>query len=270
VSAGSFFTDSDVSSDQRVCVIGQTVASSLFGESDPIGATIKINNRTVFRIVGVLTSKGTNGVQDQDDVVMAPITSVQTYVLGRVTVNQISVQATSKDTIAKATSEVTQALLNRHGISDVAAADFQVRTQEDLITARTQATDVFTVLLAAVAAISLLVGGIGIMNIMLVTVTERTREIGIRKALGARRRDILGQFLVESMLLSGIGGALGVLAGVVGSRHVPSLLGSIAPVVRTDSVVLAFSVAVCIGLFFGIYPANRAAALRPIDALRYE
>jgi putative ABC transport system permease protein len=184
------------------------------------------------------------------------------------------VEATSKDTVDAATQEVTQILLTRHKISNPTLADFQIRSQASITAAATQTTSVLTILLGAVAAISLFVGGIGIMNIMLVTVTERTREIGIRKAIGARKRDILGQFLVESMLLAGLGGLLGVGVGIFGSPKLPKFLpgqfSNIIPVVQPDSVVLAFGVSVGIGLFFGIYPANRAASLHPIEALRYE
>ena len=268
---GSLFSDADVTSRQRVVVVGQTVVDHLFSGQSPVGSTLKLN-RVTYRVVGVLAPKGSNGFLDQDDIVLAPITAVQDTLLGRRSsnVSLISVQAVSKERIEVASEEVTGVLLQRHKISNPNAADFQVRTQADLISTRTEATRVFTILLAAVAAISLVVGGIGIMNIMLVTVTERTREIGIRKALGARRRDILGQFLVESMLLAGLGGALGVGAGLIGSHHFPALLGRFTPVVQQDSVLLAFGVSVGIGLFFGIYPANRAASLRPIEALRYE
>ena len=271
VTDGALFSDADVTSRQRVVVVGQTVVDHLFAGQSPVGSTLKLN-RVTYRVVGVLAPKGSNGFLDQDDIVLAPITAVQDTLLGRRSsnVSLISVQAVSKERIEVASEEVTGVLLQRHKISNPNAADFQVRTQADLISTRTEATRVFTILLGAVAAISLVVGGIGIMNIMLVTVTERTREIGIRKALGARRRDILGQFLVESMLLAGLGGALGVGAGLIGSHHFPALLGRFTPVVQQDSVLLAFGVSVGIGLFFGIYPANRAASLRPIEALRYE
>jgi putative ABC transport system permease protein len=268
---GSYFTNQDVAAAHRVAVIGQTVATSLFGQSDPVGQTV-LFNRIPFRIVGLLTPKGTNGATNVDDVVMAPITAVQDTLTGKAPAGTISVEATSQGAMNAATSEITQILLERHKISNPAAADFQVLNQTQLVSARTQSVQVFTVLLGSVAAISLLVGGIGIMNIMLVTVTERTREIGIRKALGARRLDILGQFLAESVLLAGVGGGMGVAVALLLSSQLPklSIFSAITPVIAQGSVFLAFGVSLAIGLFFGIFPANRAASLRPIEALRYE
>jgi putative ABC transport system permease protein len=268
---GSFFTNQQVTSSQPVVVIGQTVATALFGQNDPVGQTI-LFNRIGYRVVGVLAPKGSNGTQNLDDVVMAPITTVLNTISGRVPAATISVEATSANTVAAAQAEVTQVLLQQHKTTNPAAADFTVQNQSQLVSARTQTTQVFTVLLGSVAAISLLVGGIGIMNIMLVTVTERTREIGIRKALGARRADILAQFLAESVLLAGIGGGLGVGVALLSASklHDISVFSTFTPVIAQGSVYLAFGVAVAIGLFFGIFPANRAASLRPIEALRYE
>jgi putative ABC transport system permease protein len=268
---GAFFTNQQVTSAQRVVVIGQTVATSLFGQNDPVGQTI-LFNRIGYRVVGVLAPKGSNGTQNLDDVVMAPMTTVLNTISGRVPAATISVEATSAGSMAAAQAEVTQILLQQHKITNSAAADFTVQNQSQLVSARTQTTQVFTVLLGSVAAISLLVGGIGIMNIMLVTVTERTREIGIRKALGARRADILAQFLAESVLLAGIGGGLGVGVALLSASklHDISVFSTFTPVIAQGSVYLAFGVAVAIGLFFGIFPANRAASLRPIEALRYE
>ena len=268
---GALFTTQDVTAAHRVVVIGQTVATALFGQNDPLGQSI-LFNRVGYRVVGLLAPKGTNGTQDLDDVVMAPMTTVLDTLSGRVPAATISVEATSKDTMDAATAEVTQILLQQHHIANPAAADFTILNQTQLVTARTATTQVFTVLLGSVAAISLLVGGIGIMNIMLVTVTERTREIGIRKALGARRSDILAQFLAESVLLAGIGGGLGVAVALLSASRLPQIpvFASFTPVVARGSVLLAFGVAVGIGLFFGIFPANRAASLRPIEALRYE
>jgi putative ABC transport system permease protein len=271
LASGAFFTTQQVTSAQRVVVIGQTVATALFGQNDPVGQTI-LFNRIGYRVVGVLAPKGSNGTQDLDDVVMAPMTTVLNTISGRIPAATISVEATSASSMAAAQAEVTQILLQQHKITNPAAADFTVQNQSQLVSARTQTTETFTVLLGAVAAISLLVGGIGVMNIMLVSVTERTREIGIRKALGARRADILGQFLAESVLLAGIGGGLGVGVALLSASklHNISVFSTFTPVIAQSSVYLAFGVAVAIGLFFGIFPANRAASLRPIEALRYE
>ncbi len=266
MAAGEFFTQDDYDNHSRVCVIGQTIVANLFGGADPIGETITFSGVNL-RVVGVTAKKGTNGAQDQDDVVIAPLTTVQEKLAGRGSINQILVQAKSRSRMDQASDEVSTILLSRHKITNSANADFNILNQATLLETSNSTNRVFTVLLGAVAAISLLVGGIGVMNIMLVTVTERTREIGIRKAIGARNRDILGQFLVESVLLTLIGGLLGVAAGIAGSRL--KIVG-VQPVVAPYSVFLAFGVAVAVGLFFGIYPASRAAALRPIDALRYE
>jgi putative ABC transport system permease protein len=263
---GTFFTNDDMVNHARVAVIGQTVAANLFGAQDPIGETVTFSG-VGLQIIGVTDKKGTNGAQDEDDIVIAPLTTVQEKLAGSGSINQILVQAKSRSKMTAASDEITSILLSRHKITNAAAADFSVLNQATLLATSTSTNRVFTVLLGAVAAISLLVGGIGVMNIMLVTVTERTREIGIRKAIGAHPRDILGQFLVESVMLTLIGGLLGVAAGVFGSRL--RIVG-IQPVVAPYSVFLAFGVAVAVGLFFGIYPASRAAALRPIDALRYE
>jgi putative ABC transport system permease protein len=265
VEAGTFITQADESTHARVVVLGETVVLNLFGNVDPLGQTIKLNG-TSFTVEGVLVPKGTNGIQDQDDIVIAPLTTTQDLITG-VTggLSQIIIEAKSSHQVNAAQSEATTILTPTH--SSNGTANFRVLNQASLLQTSASTNHVFTVLLAAVAAISLLVGGIGVMNIMLVTVTERTREIGIRKALGARRADILGQFLTESVLLSVCGGVLGVAAGLVGSRF--KIVG-VQPVVESYSVLLALAVGVAVGLFFGIYPANRAASLRPIEALRYE
>jgi putative ABC transport system permease protein len=264
---GSFFTAADVDQHHKVVVLGPTVVTNLFGTGvNPVGDSVQFGNGT-FRVIGVLKSKGTNGIQDQDDIAMAPITAVQDVLTGTTGgYNGITLQAASSKRAAAAQSEVESILSSRHP-STTGTSSFQVLNQASLIATSNSTNHVLTVLLGAVAAISLLVGGIGVMNIMLVTVTERTREIGIRKAIGARRTDILGQFLVEAVLLSLIGGVAGVVAGIVGSRF--RIVG-VQPVVQLYSVALAFGVALLVGLFFGIYPANRAASLRPIEALRYE
>jgi putative ABC transport system permease protein len=270
--SGAFFTSADVDAANKVAVLGQTVVDNLFAGSDPIGQVIKIN-RVSFRVIGVLAPKGASGLNNQDDLVVTPITAAWDYLLGGRgrNVQQIYVEAGSAQANTAATAEVTQVLLDRHHISDPTQADFQILSQQDVLSSATQSTGVLTLMLGAIAGISLVVGGIGIMNIMLVTVTERTREIGIRKAIGARRRDILLQFLIESMFLSGVGGALGILVGVVLAALLPRFVASLpAPIISSPSVIAAFGISVAIGLFFGLYPANRAARLRPIEALRYE
>ncbi len=272
VASGQFFTGADVDAASKVAVLGQTVVDNLFSGTDPIGQVIKINRQS-FRVVGVLAPKGASGLANQDDLVVTPITAAWDFLLGGRgrNVQQIYVQAGSAGSTDAATAEVTQVLLDRHHISDPAQADFQILSQQDVLNSASQSTGVLTLMLGAIAGISLVVGGIGIMNIMLVTVTERTREIGIRKAIGARRKDILLQFLIESMFLSGLGGALGILVGVLLARVLPNIVSSLpAPIISSPSVVAAFGISVAIGLFFGIYPANRAARLRPIEALRYE
>jgi len=262
-----------------VVVIGQTVVDNLFN-GDPnaaVGQLIKID-RISFRVVGVFAPKGSAGLGNQDNIAVMPISTAWAYLAGGrgKNISQIVIQADSSDDIQTAENEATQVLLNRHQISDPSQADFQMQSQQDILNTAGQITGALTILLGSIAATSLVVGGIGIMNIMLVTVTERTREIGIRKAIGARRRDILLQFLIESMFLSGVGGLLGILVGAglaawAGSSGINFGGNSLpAPIVSGPSVVLAFGVSVGIGLFFGIYPANRAAALNPIEALRYE
>ena len=266
LSAGTFITDDHVDRRQKVVVIGTTVAENLFVGVNPIGQQIKVN-RVDYTVVGLLETGGGAGFQDPDDVVIAPLSTVQTAINGNKDLQSITVSAASSDVVDAAQAEVTAILMDRRDIDDVEEIDFTVLNQASLLETSNEANEVFTVLLGSVAAISLLVGGIGVMNIMLVTVTERTREIGIRKAIGARRIDILTQFLAEATLLALVGGLAGVAAGLVGSHF--EIVG-IQPVVRWDSVFLAFGVSLLVGLVFGSYPANRAATLRPIDALRYE
>ncbi|TME02234.1 MAG: FtsX-like permease family protein [Chloroflexi bacterium] len=273
---GSFFSADDVTARHRVVVLGQTVVDNLFGTTDPIGQTIKISRQS-FRVIGVFAQKGGTGLGSQDNVVVAPITAVWAYLTGArgKVISQIVASASSAGTVTQAETEITTILLERHQISDPTQADFQLQSQQDILNQATSISTALTLVLGAIAGISLVVGGIGIMNIMLVTVTERTREIGIRKAIGARRRDILMQFLIEAMVLSGLGGALGIAVGALLALEAPKISalatsGFPTPVVSPTSVVLAFCVSVAIGLFFGIYPANRAARLHPIEALRYE
>ena len=276
IAEGSFFTEDDLAARHRVVVLGQTVVDNLFGSTDPIGQTIKISRQS-FRVIGVFASKGGTGFGSQDNVVVAPITTVWAYLTGGrgKFISQIVASASSASVVTQAETEITTILLLRHQIGDPTQADFQLQSQQDILNQANSIATVLTLVLGAIAGISLVVGGIGIMNIMLVAVTERTREIGIRKAIGARRRDILIQFLIEAMVLSGLGGALGILVGALLAHEatsIPALASSNfpPPVVSVSSVVLAFCVSVAIGLFFGIYPANRAARLHPIEALRYE
>lgn len=266
VARGTYFFNDDVTAARKVVVLGQTVVEDLFGALDPVGRQVTISG-VPFTVVGVLKEAGSSGMQDADDVAIAPLPAVQQSLTGFTSLNSIVVQATGSGTTTAAQSEVTAILDQRHGITGTSTADYRILNQATLQETVSAATGTFTVLLAAVAAISLLVGGIGITNIMLVTVTERTREIGIRKAVGAPRGAILGQFLLEATLLSLVGGLSGVLVAFVGTRFT---VAGIQPVLVPSSVALALGVSVAIGLFFGSYPANRAAKLRPIQALRHE
>jgi putative ABC transport system permease protein len=264
--AGSFFGAGGVSKHNRVVVLGPAVVTNLFGGANPVGDEIQINGVS-FQVIGVTKPKGTNGLTDEDDVAFAPITAVQDTLTGYGAVNSITVQAKSQGSLNAAQAEVTSILEQRHQVTDTANPGFRVINQGSLLTASSSSSSVFTTLLGEVAAISLLVGGIGVMNIMLVSVTERTREIGIRKAIGARRSDILTQFLTEAVLVSLFGGLAGVALGIIGSQFP---IAGVHPAIATYSIFLAFGAAVLTGLFFGTYPASRAAALRPIEALRFE
>ena len=277
VGRGRYINQTDLDTTARVAVIGTATAKTLFGTIDPIGQSIKIN-RVPFRIVGVMTEKGGAGMfgGSQDDVIFIPLTTAQQRVFGSVAqtaqgaprVSTVFISAVSEKDMDIAMAQITQVLRQRHKII-YQQDDFTVLSQKEILGVLSQITDILTLFLAAIAAISLLVGGIGIMNIMLVSVTERTREIGIRKAIGARRQDILLQFLIEAVTLSVFGGVVGILFGA-GVGQLVNLSGVIKTVIAPSSVALAVGFSVAVGLFFGLYPAARAAGLRPIDALRYE
>jgi putative ABC transport system permease protein len=267
---GSLFTSAEDRSAQKVCVIGATVTKYLFGEgTDPTGKLIRIN-KVPFLVLGQIAPKGQNAWgQDQDDIVIAPFTTVQSRMMTITYINSIMVSATAEKMIPEATDEITQVLKERHHLGASEDPDFSIRSQADIASAATATSGILTVLLASIASISLLVGGIGIMNIMLVSVTERTREIGIRMGVGARGRDVLLQFLIEALMISLIGGILGVGLGILASEIIASVMKW--PVTITlQSIVLSFMFSTAIGIFFGWYPARKAASLNPIDALRYE
>jgi putative ABC transport system permease protein len=268
--SGTFLTPSDISSASKVCVIGTTVKSMLFPEgNDPVGEIIRIGKHP-FKIVGVLTSKGQSSVgQDQDDVIYAPFTTVQKKMRGITYIEGMTVSAASADNI-KATADAISAVLRvRHKIQPGDNDDFMVRTLEDIAAVRTETTRTMTMLLASIAGVSLLVGGIGIMNIMLVSVTERTREIGLRLAIGARGGDVLLQFLVEAVVISLLGGTIGIGLGYALSQSLTQFM-QWPTYVSPQAVMVAFGFAAGIGIFFGFYPARKASALDPIEALRYE
>jgi len=266
VSEGAYFTNDDVLNARKVVVLGQSVVESLFGDVDPIGKRVSIDG-IVFQVVGVLADKGSTGFQDANDAAIAPLSTLQQTLTGYGALSQILVQATSAEDVDAAEAEVTAILDNELDVTDPTNSPYQILNQSQLLSATSETSETFTVLLGVVAALSLLVGGIGITNIMLVAVTERTREIGIRKAVGAGRGAILWQFLLEATLLSLVGGSLGVAAGIVGSQF--TIVG-VEPVIVPGSIVLAFGVSIAIGLFFGSYPAGRAARLLPVEALRHE
>ena len=284
VGAGEFFTQSDVTINAQVAVLGSTTATNLFGDADAVGQTVQLRQvfgngqnaraRIInFKVVGVLDTKGSTFGFSRDDQILVPLTTAQKVLTGRRDiVNAIVVKAVDSEAMTETTSDVTNILLARHKITDPASADFTVTNQNDTLAALSSVTGTFTLLLGAIGGISLLVGGIGIMNIMLVTVNERTREIGIRKAVGARRQDIAMQFLIESVALTGLGGILGILLGwsitqAVGRIPQASALNLL---ITPGTVIIAVGVSVGIGVIFGLYPAMRAARLHPIQALRYE
>ena len=269
ISNGSFITENDLTKRQRVAVIGTTVASNLFEDKNPVGQNIRINNQP-FKVVGLLESKGQSSMgQDQDDMIYIPLTTAMERMLGITYVQSINVQVSDQSKMDQVQSEVEKLLKQRHHIVGTKEADFTVRNLTSLMETVTQSTTMLTLLLGAIAGISLLVGGIGIMNIMMVSVTERTREIGIRKALGATFMNIMTQFLIESMVLSVIGGIIGIGLGCAASTIIAKV-GSFHTVITLLPIVVSFLFSVGIGLFFGLYPARKAAKLDPIEALRYE
>lgn len=265
VSNGSFITEANERSIGRQAVLGATVATDLFIDQDPIGKTVRIN-KINFTVIGVLTVKGGYGFSGPDNVIFIPLSTMQKVLSGADYLSDIAVSVTNKDMMSQVKDDVTTALLNKHHVSE---ADFSVISQDDILGTLSTVIDTFTIFLAAIASISLLVGGIGIMNMMLTTVTERTKEIGLRKAIGAKRKDINTQFLIEAIMLTFVGGVIGVFLGWLISFAVTSL-GIIQTQVSLSSVFLAFGVSAAIGIVFGYYPASRAGSLNPIDALRYE
>lgn len=269
INDGVFITQADVDSIKKIAVVGPTVVTNLFPDgTNPIDQTIKVNGQNLT-IVGVTTAKGGTGFNNQDDIVYVPLTTAQKQLFGANYLSSIALEAKSADIMVAAQDEIGYFLLARHKITDVSKADFSIMSQQDMINTITSTTATFTTLLAGVAAISLLVGGIGIMNIMLVTVTERTREIGLRKALGAKKKTITTQFLIESVILTFTGGILGIIFGIITSFIISKITSSLF-LVSPTSVFLAFIVSTGIGILFGWYPAKKAANLQPIKALRYE
>lgn len=270
VERGSFLTEEDNKLMRRVAVLGKTVVEKLFGETDPIGQYIKIK-RVAFQVIGVMSEKGSSGWRDEDDIVFIPLRTAQKRLFGldRDQVMEINIEAKNEKLVDKATTEVTNLLRERHKIRPGQEDDFNVRSQAEILSTMQETSKTFTLLLAGIAIVSLVVGGIGIMNIMFVSVTERTREIGIRKAIGAQRIDILGQFLIEAVIVSLSGGIIGIILGI-GASKLTSQFAGWATVVTPGSILLSFLFAFTVGFFFGVYPARKASLLNPIDALRYE
>ncbi|MFZ2960214.1 MAG: ABC transporter permease [Candidatus Ozemobacteraceae bacterium] len=266
---GRFFSPQEARSGNKVCVLGKTVADNLFGELNPVGKLIRIK-KMPFEVIGVLESRGQTGMgQDQDDVIIAPLATVQRRMMGITSINMIMLSATSDGAVDEAKKEISRLLRRRHKIQESEAEDFQIRTQADLAATAGSTLGIIAALLGSIASVSLLVGGIGIMNIMLVSVTERTREIGIRMAIGARGRDILIQFLIEAMTLSGVGGAVGIGIGI-GLTNIITRFTAWPTLVSVPAIVVSFVFSAFVGVFFGLYPAWKASNLDPIEALRFE
>ena len=270
IKSGRSFTDNEIQTYAKVCLVGQTVVDKLFeGKADVIGQTVRFKGIPLM-IIGVLGEKGENGMgQDQDDLIIAPYTTVQKRILAITYIQSIFASAVSEEKNSEAIDQVTASLRKTHKLNDGAVDDFQVRSQAEMVQTFSSISDILTILLGAIAGISLLVGGIGIMNIMYVSVTERTREIGLRLSVGGRANDIMMQFLIESIMLSVFGGVIGILLGIFATNILASLM-SWPTVIMTTSVVMSFVVCSAIGIFFGWYPARKASNLNPIDALRYE
>jgi len=266
---GSFITDQNVKSFSKVAVLGSVTRDDLFGEgASPVGQTLRINGIN-FKVIGITEAKGGTSMGSQDDIVFIPITTAQKFLAGADYVSTISIQAENTRVMAQVKNDVTNLLLSLHGIADPTTADFSIISQEDMLESASSISNTMTVLLAAIAGISLVVGGIGIMNMMMTTVTERTREIGLRKAIGAKKNDITLQFLAESVILTFLGGIIGVIVGALLAFGI-SFFGDINTKISLFAVLLAFGVSAAIGIIFGYWPAQKAAKLNPIEALRYE
>ena len=269
IDQGAFVSDQNVQNSSKVAVLGPTTRDDLFGESsNPIGQTVRIKGME-FKVIGILKAKGGTGFGSQDDRIFIPLSTAQRFLAGNERVSTINVQAIDQNSMAMVQEQISSLLLNRHKISDPQLADFSIMNQADIISSASSITNTLSILLGSIAGISLVVGGIGIMNMMLTTVTERTREVGLRKAIGAKKKDISTQFLTEAVMLTFIGGVIGVFVGWLFSLAI-SKFGGINTSISLFSVLLAFGVSAAIGIIFGYYPARRASKLNPIEALRYE
>ncbi len=269
IAEGSFISEQNTRSLSKVAALGPTVRDDLFGEnSNPIGQTIRIN-KIDFKVIGVTKTKGGSGFGSQDDMIFIPLTTAQRFLAGSNYLSTIYVEVVDQESMTAAQEQITSLLLSRHNISNPELADFSIMNQADIVSSVSSISDTLTILLGAIAGISLIVGGIGIMNMMLTTVTERTREIGLRKAIGAKKKDISLQFLTESVMLTFIGGIVGIILGWILSYAV-AYFGGMTTKISLTSILLAVGVSAAIGIIFGYYPARRAAGLNPIEALRYE